>query len=28
MDSIDSKIIAQLGADSGMTSEDLGARVG
>jgi Lrp/AsnC family leucine-responsive transcriptional regulator len=28
MDSIDSKILAQLGADSGVTSEDLGARVG
>ena len=28
MDGIDSKIIAQLGRESGLTSEDLGARVG
>jgi len=28
MDGIDGKIIAQLGAESGLTSEDLGARVG
>ncbi len=28
MDSIDGKIIAQLGAESGITSEDLGTRVG
>ncbi len=28
MDSIDGKIIAQLGRDSGLTSEELGARVG
>ena len=28
IDNIDSKIIAQLGRDSGITSEDLGARIG